>query len=60
MGDAGILRIGNGVSCPLYGDYEQPAALGERGQDLLGHAVGKVLLLRIGAHVCEQQHGCVD
>ena len=38
-------------------DHEEPAQLGQRGDDILADAVGKILLLRIAAHVGEGKHG---
>ncbi len=38
-------------------DHEQPMDLGKRGDDVLGNAVGEILLLRIAGHVLERQHG---
>ena len=38
-------------------DHEEPAQLGQRGDDVLADAVGEILLLRIAAHVGEGQHG---
>ena len=38
-------------------DHEEPAQLGQRGDDVLADAVGKILLLRIAAHVGEGKHG---
>src|SRR5947207_5023094 len=40
----------------IAGDHEKPADLGERRCDFLDHAVGKVLLLWIAAHVLERQY----
>jgi hypothetical protein len=40
----------------VSGDYEQPADAGERGDDLLDHAVGEIFLLGITAHIGEGQH----
>ena len=40
----------------VAGDDEQPAAARQRRDDLLRHPVGKVVLLRIAAHVGERQH----
>ena len=41
------------VSC----DHEEPAQLRQRSDDILGNAVGKILLLRIATHVREGKHG---
>ena len=41
----------------IAGDDEQPADLRERGDDVLDHAVGEVVLLRIAAHVRERKDG---
>jgi hypothetical protein len=41
------------VSC----DHEEPAQLRKRSDDILGNAVGKILLLRIATHVREGKHG---
>ena len=38
-------------------DHEEPAQLGQRGDDVFADAVGKILLRRIAAHVVERQHG---
>ena len=38
-------------------DHEEPAQLGQRGDDVLADAVGKIFLLRIAAHVDEGKHG---
>src|SRR6516164_750975 len=38
------------------GDHKEPADPGERGDDLLDHAVAKVFLLGVAAHVLERQH----
>ena len=38
-------------------DHEEPAQLRQRGDDVLADAVGKILLLRIAAHVDEGKHG---
>jgi len=40
----------------IAGDHEEPADAGERGDDLLDHAVGEVLLLRVAAHIGKGQH----
>ena len=40
----------------IAGDDEEPAHAGERGCDVLDHAVGEVVLLRVAAHVLEGQH----
>src|SRR6266851_748401 len=40
----------------ISSDDEQPADLGERRDDLLDHAVGEILLLRIAAHIGEGQY----
>src|SRR5262249_51626954 len=37
-------------------DHEEPADAAERGDDLLDHAIGEILLLGIAAHVREGQH----
>ena len=37
-------------------DHQEPAQLGKRGDDVLADAVGKILLLRIVAHVGEGEH----
>ena len=41
----------------VAGDHEEALELGQRGGDVLGDAVAEKLLLRIGAHVVERQHG---
>jgi hypothetical protein len=38
-------------------DHEEPADAAERSDDLLDHAVGEILLLRVATHVLERQHG---
>ena len=38
-------------------DNEEPANLREGGDQVLGDAVGQVLLLRVAGHVVERQHG---
>jgi hypothetical protein len=38
-------------------DHEEPTQLGQRRDDVLANAVGKILLLRIPAHVDEGKHG---
>src|SRR5262249_50029033 len=38
-------------------DDEQPSEPRKRGDDFLNHAVGKILLFGIAAHVLERQHG---
>ena len=38
-------------------DHEEPAQLGQRGDDVLADAVGEIVLLRIAAHVGEGKHG---
>jgi hypothetical protein len=38
-------------------DHEEPAQLGQRGDDVLTDAVGEIFLLRVAAHVCEWKHG---
>src|SRR6516162_10677760 len=40
----------------IAGDDEEPTDAGERGDDLLDHAVGEVFLLWIAAEVLERQH----
>jgi len=40
----------------IAGDDEQPADTGERGNDLLDHAVGEILLFRVAAHIGERQY----
>ena len=42
-----------GVAC----DHEEPAQFGQRGDDVLADAVGKILVLRVAAHVDEGEHG---
>src|SRR6202012_5688566 len=41
----------------VAGDDEQPAAAGQRGDDVLRHAVGEKILLGIAAHVGEGENG---
>jgi len=40
----------------IAGDDEEPADAGERRDDLLNHAVGEVVLLRIGAQIGEGEN----
>src|SRR5262249_22988944 len=40
----------------VSGDYEEPADAGERGDDLLDHAVCEIFLARIAAQVLEGQY----
>src|SRR6266404_6011159 len=40
----------------IAGDDEEPADAGEGGDDLLDHAVGEILLLRVAAHIGEGQY----
>jgi hypothetical protein len=40
----------------IAGDDEEPADTGERRDDLLDHAVGKIFLLGIAAHIGERQY----
>src|ERR1700724_3215768 len=40
----------------IAGDYEEPPDPGESGGDLLDHAVGEILLLRVATHILERQH----
>ena len=42
--------------CRVAGDDEQPADAGEPGDQILGDAIGKVLLFGIAAHIGERQH----
>src|ERR1700730_10885715 len=54
-----LLRIGRLAlvrETRIAGDDEQPADARERGNDLLYHAIGEILLLRVAAHICERQH----
>src|ERR1700743_3085539 len=37
----------------VAGDDEKPAATRQRGDDVLGHAVGEIVLFRIAAHIGE-------
>src|SRR5215470_8180962 len=39
----------------IAGDYEQPTDAGQRGDDLLDHPVGKIILLGIAAQIEERQ-----
>src|SRR5436305_382329 len=39
----------------IAGDDEQPADAAERRDNLLDHAVGKIFLLRVAAHISERQ-----
>jgi hypothetical protein len=41
----------------LAGDHEQPAHARQGHENVVDHAVGEVLLLRIAAHVGKRQHG---
>ena len=40
----------------IAGDDQEPGDLGQVGDQILGHAVGEVLLLGIAAHIRERQH----
>src|SRR6516164_3645613 len=40
----------------IAGDHEEPADAGERGNDLLNHAVGEIFLLRVTAQIGEGQY----
>ena len=40
----------------IAGDDEEPTDARERGDDLLDHAVGEILLLRVAAQIGEGQH----
>ena len=40
----------------IAGDHEEPAKLGQRGDDVFTDAVGKIFLLRIAAHIEEGKH----
>src|SRR5215831_4204699 len=40
----------------IAGDDEEPADAGERGDDLLDHAVGEIFLLGVAAQILEGQH----
>jgi hypothetical protein len=40
----------------IPGDDEEPAQLGQRRDDVLADAVGKILLFRFAAHVDEGKH----
>jgi len=40
----------------IAGDHEEPADAGERCDDLLDHAVGKIFLLRVAAQVLKRQY----
>src|SRR5215472_11211442 len=50
----GAALVGEGR---IPSDDEQPANATERGYDLLDHAVSKIFLLRVAAHVLEWQYG---
>ena len=41
----------------ISGDNEEPFDAGQRGDDLLDHPIGKILLIRIGAQIDEGQNG---
>src|ERR1700681_200874 len=41
----------------IAGDHEQRLEARQRRDDVLDHAVGEILLLRIAGHVLERQHG---
>src|SRR5438132_5599744 len=41
----------------IAGDDEEPTDAAERGDDLLDHAVGEILLLRVAARILERQDG---
>src|SRR6516162_3396820 len=43
--------------CGCSSDHEKPMKSAERCRDFLDHAICKVLLVRIAAHVLERQHG---
>lgn len=45
VGEGGVAR-----------DHGEAAAAGKRGGDVLGNAIGKIILLRIAAHIGERQH----
>ena len=40
----------------MAGDDEQPFDAGQSGNDVLDHAVGKILLLHVAAQIGERQH----
>ena len=40
----------------IAGDHKEPANAAERGDDLLDHAVGEILLLGIAAQVLKRQY----
>src|SRR5215472_18700531 len=48
--EVAILRTG------ILGDDEEPAYAAQRGDDLVDHAVGEILLLRVAAHIGKRQH----
>ncbi|MNE31896.1 hypothetical protein D3C80_1254860 [compost metagenome] len=41
----------------VAGDHEQPADARQRGDDVLDHAIGEIVLVRVTAQVLERQHG---
>jgi hypothetical protein len=49
----GLALVGEGR---IAGDDEEPSDTRQRGDDLLDHAVGEMLLLRIAAHIGKGQH----
>ena len=40
----------------ISGDDEQPADARQRGDNLLDHAIGEIVLLGVSAHVLKRQH----
>jgi hypothetical protein len=49
----GLALVGEGR---IAGDDEEPADAGERGDDLLDHAVREIFLLRVAAHILKRQY----
>jgi hypothetical protein len=45
------------LECGIARDHEQAADLGEVGDQVFGHPVGEIGLVRVAAHVVERQHG---
>ena len=50
--DSAVLVDEGGVA----GDDEQPSDAGKPGDQILGNAVGKIVLIRVAAHIGERQH----
>jgi hypothetical protein len=54
---ADINRFAFECEAGIAGDNEEPALLGQTGNDVFCEAVGEVILFRVTAHVLERQHG---